>query len=113
LFNATVYEGNTLFSAGFPTEVNATLKDAAGSPIAGRTISFSTGREHFCTATTNAGGYAACDGFPVGRGYTASFAGDETYSSSEAEGFAADLWAADLAEVHVLGDGYLLRATVH
>lgn len=72
-----------------------TSTDGAVGPIAGQTISFSTGSTFLCTAVTVANGTASCtapssDDLTVGlEGYTATYAGNGNYDSSSANGAAS------------------------
>ena len=66
-------------------QMNARLTDASGAPISGRTISFELNAAlGNCTAVTDANGRAGC-GSNRG-GYEATFAGDDVYAPSRAEG---------------------------
>ena len=64
---------------------------SAGSPVVGRSVSFSVGALHLCSALTNANGIARC-AVPVkyefliliGNHYSASFAGDSGYLPASA-----------------------------
>ena len=74
----------------FPN-LTATLKDGAkGSPLSGRTITFTVSGSAICAAATNSSGVATCAGGSTNpkvvqaRSYTASFAGDAGYDSSTA-----------------------------
>lgn len=64
----------------------ATLLDEAGTPVAGRSVRFTAGSNHLCSATTDAAGVATCPtdllgwlAVLLGAGYQASFAGDTAY----------------------------------
>lgn len=77
-------------SAGFGW-VAATLT-SGGNPLVGRTVDFTIGTLHICSAITNANGYARCavpnrieeTMIVLGNHYSASFAGDGTYQASSA-----------------------------
>jgi kumamolisin len=77
-----VYSGDTSGDYNDPVTLSGTLSEdiTSGSPIAGRTLTFTLGAES-CPATTNASGFAHCTVTPldVPGPFTvhASFAGDE------------------------------------
>lgn len=72
------------FPGGYPW---ARLTGAHGVPIVGRRITFgSTIQPVLCAAVTDLEGIATCAA-DARLGYWASFAGDETYSSSTADGY--------------------------
>jgi hypothetical protein len=66
------------------------LTSAAGVPVVGRQVSFTTGASTVCSAVTDADGNAGCSGLApglavlLGLGYTAGFAGDATYAPAQA-----------------------------
>jgi hypothetical protein len=76
----------------YTTTLSARLT-AYGSPIAGRTVVFSTGGTQLCSVATDSGGNASC-GVAVKtntlyrslqkNGYAASFSGDSQYLGSSA-----------------------------
>jgi hypothetical protein len=77
------------------TTMTATLTSAQGAPLAGQTLSFSTGTTLLCTAVTAANGTASCTATGLGSlqlvlngTYTATYAGNASYlgSSSSAKG---------------------------
>ena len=70
--------------------VSATLT-SAGSPLAGKQITFTVGSTTLCTATTNTKGVATCNlslknelKVLAANSYTASFAGNSSYLGSTA-----------------------------
>jgi hypothetical protein len=71
--------------------VSATLT-SFGQPLAGRTITFSSGATQLCSAVTGAGGTASCNVGLLGElavllsnSYTATFAGDSAFLGSTAQ----------------------------
>jgi hypothetical protein len=70
--------------------LNGTLKDAKGAPLAGQRISFRAGSTAICDAVTGANGTATCSGVAsvvqvaLASGYTATFAGAGVYAPSSA-----------------------------
>jgi hypothetical protein len=79
--------------------VSATLT-SSGQPLAGHTISFTSGTTGLCSATTGANGTASCALGPlaelsvlISNSYTASFAGDGGYLPSSATTPAIELGA--------------------
>jgi hypothetical protein len=76
------------------TNISATLKTAAGTPIAGQQIAFTAGSTALCTATTGADGRARCSGVTLtatlptqlNQGYTATNAGSPQYEPATAKG---------------------------
>lgn len=83
-----------LISAQVPLQPSATLtRTRDGSPIAGRTVTFSTtAGATICSAVTDSQGRASCGGVLsvvpalLGLGYNASFAGDPSYQPSRGAG---------------------------
>jgi IPT/TIG domain-containing protein len=72
--------------------LHATLRDADGNPIAGKSVAFTAGATAICSAPTNSAGVASCGGtasalqIVLANGYTASFAGNSTYAPSSGHG---------------------------
>ncbi|GAB3865413.1 hypothetical protein GCM10028801_35860 [Nocardioides maradonensis] len=99
---ATVSVSGLLFSTGLSALVSANIalhpaatltRTRDGSPVVGRTVSFTTaGGAPICSATTDATGKAACGGvltvipITLGGSYQAKFAGDPAYAPSTATG---------------------------
>ena len=82
-----------LLNSAYPAyTANAVLLDTLGQPIAGQTITFTTGTTAVCTATTNAAGLAKCQNLKVAaaetanKGYTATYAGSTTFQAGSAKG---------------------------
>ena len=84
---------------GVPTQsriavlhLSATLFDSSGDPLAGRTLTFSTGGTVVCTAVTDASGRGFCSDNVdaamalLNLGYQVNFAGDPDYAPSSANG---------------------------
>jgi hypothetical protein len=71
--------------------LSATLTGADGAPLAGRTVTFTTGGKQ-CAATTGPNGAASCDVQLLTGGlnglvfFTAAFAGDNNYVASSTKG---------------------------
>jgi large repetitive protein len=84
-----VYNGATSAVTGASTTLSATLTDANGNPIAGKSIHLAMGSQS-CDAGTDSTGKASCTititqptgTYPI----TASFAGDASYAASSAAG---------------------------
>jgi hypothetical protein len=53
------YTGDTTATYGGPTTLSATLAQADGAPLAGRTVTFTLGSQT-CTGTTDASGHVTC-----------------------------------------------------
>jgi hypothetical protein len=73
------------------SSMTATLTSAQGVPIAGQTLSFTTGSTALCTATTAANGTATCTAtglsgltLDIAGSYTVTFAGNASYLGSSA-----------------------------
>ncbi|WP_205699225.1 Ig-like domain-containing protein [Conexibacter sp. SYSU D00693] len=88
----------TIKISGLPLQIkisySATLRRAGdGAPIAGKKVTFLTGGQPACTATTDANGYARCAwqlsqtlAVLLGGGYSAVFTGDADFEPSRGQG---------------------------